>query len=101
MVRQSLFGTASLFCVSGGQVLHPLLPEATPTHCAVGRRQRTLRFYKMKEPETHNEIIGPVQSGKVDLRTFYDLVLPMADASEAFGKLAAREAAKAVPIMSA
>ena len=59
---------------------------------------RLWRFVRMKmdEAETHQQVIDLVESGRLDPKAFYDLVLPMDRVAEVFDKLAKREANKAV-----
>ena len=61
-----------------------------------GPRTWSLRFLKMDESETHDQVIGLIESGELDCKAFYDLVLPMERAGEAMEKLAKREANKIV-----
>jgi threonine dehydrogenase-like Zn-dependent dehydrogenase len=59
-------------------------------------REWTLRFMKMDEAETHDQVIAWMRSGKLVAGEFYDLALPMDRVQEAFDRLAARQANKIV-----
>lgn len=61
-----------------------------------GPREWELRFFKMDEAETHDELLARLRNGEIDLKQFYDCVLPMEKAGEAMEKLARREANKVV-----
>lgn len=65
-------------------------------NAAFGPREWELRFFKMDEAETHEEVLAHVRSGKINPKAFYDCVLPMDKAGEAMEKLAKREANKIV-----
>ncbi len=61
-----------------------------------GPREWDLRFFKMDEAETHEEVLARVRNGELELKTLYDCVLPMEKAGEAMERLARREANKVV-----